>query len=163
MSRLWGPLSHFLDDRFEPTYRRIVSAMKYFELAHTIYFGDLRYPVIHAALASMICTSHKQNKAQVTQGLPQLVSFISITEAEEIYSLCCDFKHAAQAMLQKSRGTSVIDPSDQRRIDATNLLHKAVRHLLLESLKDRNFADMLVNPALLRQTYQAFDSRGKLV
>lgn len=163
MSRLWDPLSHFLDDKFEPTYRRIVHALKYFELAHAIYFADLRYPIIHAALESMICTTHKHNRAQVTQRLPQLVSFVSNKEAEDIYSLCCEFKHAAQAMLQKSSEIDASDPSDQRRIDSVNLLHKAVRHLLLESLKDRTFADMLVNPDKLRQTYRAFDPKGNLV
>ena len=163
MSKLWSPLSYLLDDRYEPIYRRIVRAMKYFELAHAIYFADLRYPVIHAALESMICTTNKHNKAQVTQRLPQLVSFVSAPQAENIYSLCCDFKHAAQAMLQKSSGAGVIDPSDQRRIDSVHLLHKGVRHLLLESLKDRTFADVLADPAKLRQTYRAFDPKGNLV
>ena len=163
MSSLWSSLSHFLDDRFEPTYRRIVRAIKYFELAHTIYFAELRYPIVHAALESMICTTHRHNRAQVTQRLPQLVSFVSTKQAEDIYLLCCDFKHAAQAMLHKSTGTSEIDPLDQKRIDSVNLLHKAVRHLLLESLKDRAFADILADPSNLRKTYQAFAPKGKLV
>jgi len=162
MSRLWDSHSHFRDDRFEPTYRRIIRAMNWFEWAHAIYFAELRYPIIHAALESLICTSHNYNKAQVTQRLPQLVPFVSSKQAEDIYLLCCDFKHAAQAMLQKSIGTSAIDPADQKRIDSVNLLHKAVRHLLLASLRDRTFADVLVDPSTLRQTYRAFDPKGNL-
>jgi hypothetical protein len=132
-------------------------------LAHAIYFADLRFPIIHAALESMICTTHKHNRAQVTQRLPQLVSFISTKQAEDIYLLCCDFKHAAQAMLQKSSGIGAIDSSDQRRLDSVNLLHKAVRQLLLDSLKDRNFADILADPDKLKQTHQVLDSKGRLV
>jgi hypothetical protein len=163
MSRLWGSLSHFIDDRFELTYRRIVRAIKYFELAHAIYFANLRYPVIHAALESMICTTHQHNKAQVTQRLPQIASFVSKKQAEDIYSLCCDFKHAAQALLTKSTEMGVIDPGDQTRIEAVSLLHEAVRHLLLRSLSERAFADTLVDVTKLRQTYQAFDSKGNLI
>jgi hypothetical protein len=163
MSSLWDAHSHFRDDRFEPTYRRIIRAMNWFEWAHAIYFAELRYPIIHAALESLICTSPKHNKAQVTQRLPQLVPFVSTKQAEGIYLLCCDFKHAAQAMLQKSTGINAIDPIDQERIDSVDLLHKAVRYLLLESLKDRAFADILADPSKLRQTYRALDPKGKLV
>lgn len=163
MANLWGSLSHFLDDNYEPTYRRIVRALKYYELSHAIYFAEMRHPILHAALESMVCTGRPHNKAQVTQRLPKLVSFISVQQAEDIYSVCCDFKHSAQAILQKSGSKGVIDPSDLRRIDAVNLLHESVRHLLLESLKNRSFADILVDLGKLRQTYQAFDSKGRLV
>ncbi|HWN08786.1 MAG TPA: hypothetical protein VNO50_05835 [Pyrinomonadaceae bacterium] len=163
MSKLWDSLSHFLDNRFEPTYRRIVRALKTFELAHGIYFADLRFPIIHAALESMICTTHKHNQAQVIQRLPQLVPFISIQQAKDIYLLCCDFKHAAQAMLQNSIEAGPITPKDQKRIDSVNLLHEAVRTLLLRALKDRTFADTLADVEVLSTTYQAFDSDQKLI
>ncbi len=163
MSKLWDSLAHFLDDKFEPTYRRIVHAIKYFELAHSIYFGDLRYPIVHAALESMICATSKHNKAQVTQRLPQLVPFISTQQAQDIYLLCCDFKHAAQAMLQNSIETGPISQSDQKRIDCVRLLHEAVRCLLLRALGDRAFADTLADIEKLRATYQAFDVKRKLI
>jgi hypothetical protein len=163
MSKLWDSLSHFLDDRFEPSYRRIVRALKTFELAHGIYFADLRFPIIHAALESMICTTDKNNQAQVTQRLPQLIPFISLQQAKDIYLLCCDFKHAAQAMLQNSIEAGPISPNDQKRIDSVSLLHEAVRTLLLRALKERTFADTLANVDVLSTTYQAFDSKGKLI
>lgn len=163
MSKLWDSLSHFLDDRFEPIYRRIVRAMKTFELAHGIYFADLRFPIIHAALESIICTTNKHNKAQVTQQLPQLVPFISPQQAKDIYLLCCDFKHAAQAMLQNSIEAGPISPGDQKRIDSVRLLHEAVRTSLLRALGERAFADTLANVDKLRTTYQAFDPKGNLI
>jgi hypothetical protein len=104
----------------------------------------------------MICTTHKHNKAQVTQRLPQLVSFVSPKQAEDIYLLCCDFKHAAQAMLQHSTETGQISPTDQIRIDSVRLLHEAVRHLLLRTLRERAFADTLVDIGKLRTTYREF-------
>jgi hypothetical protein len=163
MSKLWDSLSYFLDDRFELTYRRIVRALKTFELAHGIYFAEFRFPIIHTALESMICTTYKHNKAQVTQGLPKLVPFVSSFQAEDIYLLCCDLKHAAAAMLQKSIDAGPITAADQKRIDSVRLLHEAVRSLLLRALRERSFADILANADKLRTTYQAFDSKGNLI
>jgi hypothetical protein len=163
MAALWDSLSFFLDDKYEPTYRRIVRALKSFELAHAIYFAEMRHPILHAALESMICASHRHNKDQVTQRLSQLVPFISLQQAVDIYLLRCDLIHAAQAVFQNTPIPGVFDSSNQRRIDAVNLLHKAVRHLLLESLKDTSFADILANEDKLRQRYQVFDSKGKLI
>lgn len=163
MARLWDSLSFFLDDRNEPKYRRIVRAVKWFEHAHAIWLAEFRFPIIHAALESLICTTRRHNKAQVTQRLPKLLSFISSGQASDIYSICCDFKHAATAMLQHSMDATSIAPADQRRIDAVSLLHEAVRSLLLRALSEREFADTLVNVDKLRTTYQAFDSKGKLI
>jgi hypothetical protein len=163
VSRLWNSLSYFLDDRFEPTYRRIVRALKYFELAHAIYFAEMRHVIIHAALESMICTSRDYKKPQIVQRLPQLVPSLSSQQAEDIYSVCCDFKHAAQAILQHPLVGGAINPNDQPRIDAVRLLHVAVRHLLRRSLEDRSFADILADTNKLKQTYQVLDRSGKLV
>lgn len=163
MARLWDSLSFFLDDRNATKYRRIVRAVKWLEFAHAIYFAELRFPIIHSALESMICTTYKHNKAQVTQRLPQLVPSIRPDQAIDIYSLCCDIKHAAKAMLQHSLDATSIAPADQRRIDAVSLLHEAVRSLLLRALSEREFADTLVNVDKLRTTYQAFDLRGRLI
>lgn len=163
MASLWNSLAHFLDDRFEPIYRRIVRALKRFELAHAIYFSDLRFPVIHSALEAMICTTYHSNKAQVTQRLPQLVPFISSRQAADIYSLCGDLKHAAQAMLQNSAEEGPFSSSDQARIDSVGLLHEAVRYLLLKALKEREFADTLANVDRLTTAYPAFDSKRRLI
>jgi hypothetical protein len=162
MARLWSSLSFFLDDLNEPTYRRIIRALKRFELAHAIYFADLRFPLIHSALESMICTTHKHNKAQVTQRLPQLAPFVSADQAEAIYLLCCDFKHAAAAMLQDSVVAGSISPADQKRIDCVRLLHEAVREILLRALSERSFADTLADVDILTTTYKAFWN-GKLI
>ena len=137
-------------------------ALKRFELAHAIYFVDLRFPIIHSALESMICTTYKHNKAQVTQRLPQLVPFISSDQALDIYLLCCDFKHAAAAMLQDSVDSASISPADQKRIDCVGLLHEAVRTLLLGSLREKEFADTLASVEVLTTKYQAF-WKGKLI
>jgi len=163
IAKLWDSLSFFLNDKNEPAYRRIVRALKTFELAHAIYFAEMRHPIFHAALESLICAGHKDNKLQVTQRLTQLVPFISLQQAEGIYLLRCDLIHAAQAVFQNTPIPGVVDLDNQRRIDAVNLLHKAVRHLLLESLKDRSLADTLANEDKLRQTYQVLDSKGKLI
>jgi hypothetical protein len=163
MSKLWSSLSHFLDENYEPSYRRIVRALKNYELAHGIYFANFRFPIIHSALESMICTSRKHNKTQVTERLPQLVSFISARQAEDIYLLCCDLKHAAKAMLQTSIETGPISLDDQKRIDSTGLLHEAVRYLLLRSLRERTFADTLADIDKLKTTYKVFDPKGNLI
>lgn len=112
----------------------------------------------------MICAGHQHNKAQVIQRLPQLVSFVSAQQAEDIYLTCCDFKHAAQATRQqKTSASGVIAPSDQKRIDAIILLRRAIRDLLLRALFDRSFADTLIDPKVLRQKYPVYDRKGNLV
>ncbi|PYS23706.1 MAG: hypothetical protein DMF72_08570 [Acidobacteria bacterium] len=93
MTELWDSLQFFLDDANEPKYRRIVRAIKFNEWAYAIYFPELSHPIIHAALESMICTGSRHNKAQIIQRLPQVVSFISKEQAEDIYRTCCGFKH----------------------------------------------------------------------
>jgi hypothetical protein len=162
MAELWDSLQFFLAN--EPKYRRIVRAIKYHEMAYAIFFPEISHPTIHAAMESMIYTGHRQNKAQVTQRLPQLVSFIDAQQAEDIYLTCCDFKHAAAAMLQqKPTSSGAFSPTDQRRVDAVILLRRAIRDLLTRALRDRGFADILADPPLLRQKYPVYDRKSKLI
>jgi hypothetical protein len=110
----------------------------------------------------MICTTHRHNRAQVTQRLPQLVPFITTDQAVDIYLLCCDFKHAAAAMLQDSVSATAISPADQKRINCVRLLHEAVRTILLRALTEKAFADTLTDVDLLTTTFKAF-LNGKLI
>ncbi len=50
---------------------------------------------------------------------------------------------------------------DGGKIDG--LLHEAVRCLLLRSLRERLFADTLVDIDKLKTTYQVFDAKGNLI
>jgi hypothetical protein len=165
MAELWDSLQYFLDDGNEPQYRRIVRAIKYHEWAYSIWLAPLSHIIVHAALESMICTSSKENGAQVTQRLPALVSFpISPQQAKDIYRACCDFKHAAAMLFEQGRtAAGGLTPSDQRRADAVVLLRLAVRDLLTRAFRDRAFADVLAAPNLLRHQYPVHDRGGKLV
>jgi hypothetical protein len=163
MAELWDSLQFFLDDANEPKYRRIVRTIKYNEYAYAIYFAEVSHPIIHAALESMICTGKRENKAQIIQRLPQLVSFINQQQAGDIYDTCCGFKHEAQAMLQHLPGsTGELAPTDQRRVDSVTLLRRAIRELLTRALRERSFADILADPKILRQCYPAYQN-GKLI
>jgi hypothetical protein len=161
MAELWNSLVYLLDN--EPHYRRILRALKFYELAHAIYFVELSHPVFHAALESMICTSHLHNARQVIQRLPQLVTSVTQAQAKGIYTTCCDFKHAAQALQQIQTNSGRLAPRDQLRLDAARLLRQVVRTLLLEALRNRAFADELADPAVLGSTYQVFDHKGRPV
>jgi hypothetical protein len=165
MAELWDSLQFFLDDANVRQYRRIVRAINYHEWAYSIWLPMLSHMIVHAALESMICVSKKENKAQVTQRLRQLVSFpITPQQAEDIYRTCCDFKHAAAAMFtQAPTSTGALTPIDQRRADAVILLRRAVRDLLTREFRDRTFADMLADPNLLRQQHPVYDRKGNLV
>lgn len=134
------------------------------EFAYAVYFPNISHPASHAALESMICTDHRQNKAQVTQRLHQLIPFITMQRAEEVYVLCCDFKHQAQApRQQKLTNTGALSPTDQKRRDAVGLLRNAIREILIRVLRDRSFADVLADPQVLRHKYKVYDKRGNLV
>jgi hypothetical protein len=164
MAALWDSFQFLHDATNEPKYRRIVRAIRFHERAYAIESPEISHPVLHAALESMICTGHQHNQAQVTQRLPQLVSFISELQALDIYHTCCDFKHAAQALYQQqisSNGT--LAASDQARLNAVILLRRAIRELVVRALRDRSFADELADTNLLRKKYKVFDKKGNLV
>ncbi len=164
MAELWDSLQYFFDGSIEPKYRRIVRAFKYHEIAYPIHFAEARHIMFHAALESMICAGYHQNKAQVTQRLPKLVPFIKTEDAKDIYELCGNVKHEAQAMLQqKPTSSGELSPSDLRRINAVVLLQKAVRYLLVESLRNITFANVLADENALKLKYPVFNKQGKLV
>lgn len=162
MAQLWPSLTHFLKQ--EPKYRRIVRACKQFELAHSIHFADIAYPIVHAALESLICTNWKHNRSQVVQRLPALVPFVTADEASTIYETCSDIKHAAAAMLQRGiQEDGSMTEGDSQRVEAANKLRMAVRHLLRRSLRDKAFAEVLATPSLLKKQYPVVDRRGRLL
>lgn len=165
MAELWDSLQFFLDDANVLKYQRIVRAIQYHEWAYSIWLPMLSHMIVHAALESMICVPKKQNEAQVTQRLRQLVSFpITPQQADDIYKTCCDFKHAAAAMFTHAPTSSgALTAGDQRRADAVILLRRAVRDLLAKALRDRTFADMLADPNLLKQRHPVYDKKGALV
>lgn len=162
MADLWDSFAYLFDNA--ETYKRLVRSIKFHEVAYSIYFAETAHPIMHAALESLICTGYTHNKAQVTQRLPQLVSFVNQDQAEDIYKLCGNFKHAAEAMLQDlSSASGKLTESDQRRVDAVILLRLAIRDLLVRALKDRSFADLLADKVLLKQRYPVFDGKGKVI
>lgn len=162
MAKLWDSFIYFFDHWQK--YERIVRAIKTHEIAYSIYFAETAHPIMHAALESLICTDHPHNKAQVTQRLSQLVSFVTQDQAEDIYKLCGNFKHAAEAMLKDpSSVRGKLAESDQKRVDAVILLRLAIRDLLVRALRERAFADLLADKDLLRKRYPVYDQKGKLL
>lgn len=162
MSELWDSFNFLFDNELK--YRRVVRAIKTNEIACSIYFPEMAHTVMHAALESLICTGHLNNRAQVTQRLTQLIAFVDENAVADIYELCAGFKHSAEAMLQQSPSASgMYAPSDQRRVDAVKLLRRAIRDLLIRALKDRSFADLLADRTLLKQAYPVYDRKGNLV
>ncbi len=161
MSELWDSFNFLFDNELK--YRRVVRAIKTNEIACSIYFPKMAHTVMHAALESLICTGHLNNRAQVTQRLTQLVAFVDHDAAADTYTLCAGFKHSAEAMLQQSVSASgIYAPSDQRRVDAVKLLRRAIRDLLIRALRDRSFADLLADKTLLKQAYPVYDRKGNL-
>lgn len=162
IAEVWGSLWFFIDNELK--YRRLIRAIRQNEWAYSIWFPEIAHPTIHSALESLICAGRPHKGAQVTQRLPALVPFVSTSQATDIYETCCDFKHAAAAMLKQgltSSGAFTLD--DQRRIDSVMILRKAVRHILMRCLQDRQLAEVLCNESLLKQRYPVYDKRGKLV
>lgn len=165
IAELWDSFQFFFDDAnsSKPKYSRILRSIKFNEIAYAISFAEISHTISHTALETIICSDSQYNKAQVTQRLPQLVSFISQKQAKDIYLLCCDFKHSASGLLKDSPTiNNVLSSSDQSRKDAVILLRRALRYLLTKSLRERQFADILADPQLLKQTYKVHKN-GKLI
>jgi hypothetical protein len=162
MAELWDSFQFLFDN--EQEYRRVVRAIKTNEIAYSIYFPEMGHTIMHAALESLICTGYPHNRAQVTQRLPKLVSFVSEDQAADIYELCGSFKHAAEAMLQQpSSASGEVAESDQKRINAVHSLRRAVRDLLIRALRDQSFAKLLADKNLLRKNYPVYDRKNKVL
>jgi hypothetical protein len=160
INQLWPSFHEISDPANRQRWGRIVRAMRFFEYAQTMYFIELQTPLIHAALESLICTSSNQNRAQVTQRLVAIAG-VSIQEANQIYDLCCDFKHEAQALQQLSlTSEGQLAPSDQERLNAASKLQNCVREILLKSFDDRSFAETIADVDELRRIYPVLDRNG---
>jgi len=66
-------------------------------------------------------------------------------------------------MLQEARDSAeALTSSDQRRVNSVILLRRAIRHLLMKSLQERSFADILADRELVRQHYPVYKD-GNLI
>lgn len=151
IANYWVALQHFHDN--EPDYRRIVRALKCMNDAYHVEPAQLCHTTFHSALEALICTSHYNNKRQVTERLPQLVNGITEDQASAIYEFCVDVKHTAAPALLYSANVTNMDCRDKRRYDATEWLEHSLRSLFTKALEDRSFADELANPKTLGKKY----------
>jgi len=163
VNRLWPSFHEMMDPAHRQRWVRIVRAVRFFEFAQSAFYLEQQTPLVHAALESLICTSSNQNRAQVLQRLIAITG-ISDPEAGEIYDLCCDFKHEAQALQQFPLSpTGTLDPTDRARRDAAAKLQVSVRQILLRAFDDRSFAAIIADVNQLRNSYRVLDRNGGVV
>lgn len=164
MSELWESFQLFISScSSSPKYLRLRQAILFNEIAYSVFFADVSHTIIHSALEAIICAGSYYNKAQVTQRLPQLVTWIDEQKAEKIYEVCCELKHSAYPILKHSPSIQDIQSSnDQEAIDAVDSLRNAIREILIKALRDLKFADILADPQLLASTYKVYNG-AKLV
>lgn len=163
---LWNEFQVFFEDEFlpKPIYSRILRAIRFSESAYAIPFAEISHSVFHTALETLICSSSNHNKRQIVKRLPQIMPSISEQQAEEIYLLCCEFKHTAAKWLQNSQHPyQILSPKDQSRKDTVSLLRKTIREILIKAIRNNKFAKTLADPKLLKQTYKVYDSRKNLI
>ena len=174
MAGLWDEFNYFFNQVNRATYGRIIQAFTYHEYAYSTPFAAVSHVTLHAALESLICFGAKNNKAQFTQRLPKVMRYVSKSQvkcihvskkrAETIYNICCKFKHEAQpVLLNELLSGGQIHSDDKNRIGAIKLLRKAVRHILIEVLRNRKFANTIISRVRLVSRYRAFDQNGKLI
>lgn len=152
MAELWPSFHQFFVN--EPQHRRIVRALKYFDNGYHISSAEQRHLTFHAAMESLICTKQpRKNKPEVTKRLPEFSRFVSNSDAELIYDLCCDIKHEAAPIFLNPNPSGLIDLNDTDRFRATELLERALRDIFHQSILDPNFAAKLCNVKRLRDEY----------
>lgn len=151
MARYWPSSQYFYDNRTR--YKRIFRALTTFNDAYHILPSHLSHVVLHAALETLICTSHKNNRNQVVYRLPQLIDGVTENEALEIYHFCADVKHTAAPGLLYSKDSRELDSRDSKRWEAARLLDESVRKILIRALEDRSFAQELEDKAVLEAKY----------
>lgn len=151
MAKLWPASQHIYDNR--ANYKRMHRSLMTFNDAYHIRPKHLSHVILHAALESLICTSSRNNRRQVTKRLPQLVTEVTEAQATDIYEFCCDVKHTAAPGLLYSTGIENLDPRDARRQAAAQCLEDSLRALLMRALEDREFALELEDKRVLEQKY----------
>jgi hypothetical protein len=143
----------------EPDYRRVVRALKFYEIASHLYYAEFRHIIMHAALESLICVHHvgkrkkrtPGNRAQVTRRLPQ-VGQLTEDQATRIYDRCIEYKHTA-APLQRDAQRWPLAQADNERLRDSDLLEEALRAILLRAIRDTAFAKVLADPVALETAY----------
>lgn len=151
MARHWPSSQYFYEHRTR--FKRIFRALTTFNDAYHILPSHLSHVVLHAALETLICTSHKNNRNQVVYRLPQLIDGVTENEALEIYHFCADVKHTAAPGLLYSKDSRELDSRDSKRWEAARLLDESVRKILIRALEDRSFAEELEDKAVLGSKY----------
>lgn len=151
MAKYWPASQHFYENSTH--YKRIYRSLMTFNDAYHINPSNISHVILHAALESLICTSSYNNKRQVTQRLPQLVSEVTEEQAIDIYEYCCDVKHTAAPGLLYSKDVRNMDPRDAKRHEAAKWLEESLRALFVRTLEDRAFAEDLENKKALEQKY----------
>ncbi len=156
----WKASQFIYDNRFD--YLRIYRALYMFNDACHIRPLNIRHVILHAVLESLICTSHKRNRLQVIQRLPQVTS-LTASQAEAIYELCADIKHSAAPNFLKSPDVENLTPEDEQRQQATLWLEDALCQLFGKILSDQTFADDFADAKSLMQKYPVRDTKGRVV
>src|SRR5947209_8986463 len=151
MSKYWSASQNFYDNRTH--YKRIYRAMMTFNDAYHILPSHISHVVLHAALETLICTTHKNNKKQVVYRLPQLIDGITEDQVVEIYHFCADVKHAAAPGLLYSKNVRELDSRDSKRYEAARWLEDSVRKLFIKALEDKSFAEELEDKKVLEAKY----------
>jgi hypothetical protein len=160
MQAYWKSSQFIYDNRWQ--YLRIYRALYMFNDACHIRPLNIRHVVLRAVLESLICTSHRRNRLQVVQRLPQLTGLNS-SQAERIYDLCADIKHSAAPNFLSSPDVENLTPEDQQREQATLWLEDGLCELFRKILDDQSLADNLAEPTRLRQKYPVKDKKGNLI
>lgn len=151
MAQLWPRFHQFFVN--EPQHRRIVRALKYFDIGYHISNAEQRHLTFHAALESLICTKNEGNKSAVITRLPQLVPKLKQADAESIYKLCCEIKHEAAPIFRHPSADENIDASDRDRMKATQLLEEALRELFRRSITEAKITNALCNQSSLMRDF----------
>ncbi|HMH42514.1 MAG TPA: hypothetical protein VK557_03460 [Pyrinomonadaceae bacterium] len=150
MAEYWPALQYFYANYSK--YKRIWSALKFFNDGYHLPHTNLRHIIFHAALESMVCTNRFNNRKQVTKRLPQLIN-ITADRATAIYDLCVDVKHNAAPSLLFSQDIHSLDPRDDERHKAVLWLEDSLRELFSKAFESRNFADELADATVLEANY----------
>lgn len=159
MTALWANFQIFFNGpgSHNPKYHRLFRAILQNEFSYATPFGELAHSTAHTALEVLICTTHKFNKKQIVERLPQIIPSINGQDTEKIYKLCCEFKHAAAPwFLDALQFGGQLTASDQERLDSVILLRQIVRKILKKAIEDISFADILADPQILRTAFPVY-------
>jgi hypothetical protein len=125
-------------------HRRILRAIRFFEIACSNYDGGIRHILFHSALETLVCTSREYNTQQIRQRVLQICpTGVSKQDVRDITEMRAGLVHSG-GIVEKAKG---------REEELIQKLERIVRAILFHALCDTEGLELFSDEEKLKKVY----------